>query len=134
MEPVRPASHSAWTRMHGRRDVLRLGAVIAAGGVVAPLLAACAAPSGSEGAFVAPGAGSSVAPSVAATTPALSGPITVLAEGGDPSTEPALEKVYDDFKAQNPGIEWDIRRPPASALNGIASRAPRWSPASRWGS
>ena len=43
---------------------------------------------------------------------ALSGPITVLAEGGDPSTEPALKKVYDDFKAQNPGIEWDIRAIP----------------------
>ena len=38
-----------------------------------------------------------------------SGPITVLVEGGDPSTEPALKKVYDDFKAQNPGVEWDIR-------------------------
>ena len=39
-------------------------------------------------------------------------PITVLGEGSDPSTEPALKKVYDDFKAQNPGIEWDIRAIP----------------------
>ena len=42
----------------------------------------------------------------------LSGPITVLTEGSDPSTEPALQKVYDDFKAQNPAIEWDIRAIP----------------------
>ena len=45
-------------------------------------------------------------------TAALSGPITLLAGGGDPSAEPALKKVYDDFKAQNPGIEWDIRALP----------------------
>jgi ABC-type glycerol-3-phosphate transport system substrate-binding protein len=42
---------------------------------------------------------------------ALSGSITVLAEG-DPSTEPALKKVYDDFKARNPAVEWDIRAIP----------------------
>jgi arabinogalactan oligomer / maltooligosaccharide transport system substrate-binding protein len=94
VEPVRPTSDSAWTRVHRRRDVLKLGAVIAAGGVVAPLLAACAAPG--ESAPVAP-------------IGALSGPITVLTDGGDPSTEPALKRVYDDFKAQNPGIDWDIR-------------------------
>ena len=80
--------------MHGRRDVLKLGAVIAAGGVVAPLLAACAAPR--ESASVAP-------------IGAVSGPITVITGGSDPSTEPALKRVYDDFKAQNPGIGWDIR-------------------------
>ena len=80
--------------MHGRRDVLKLGAVIAAGGVVAPLLAACAAPR--ESAPVAP-------------IGALSGSITVLTGGVDPSTDPALKRVYDDFKAQNPGIGWDIR-------------------------
>ena len=51
------------------------------------------------------------APSGSPGAAALSGPITVLAEGGDPSTEPAL-KVYDDFKTQNPAIEWDIRAIP----------------------
>ena len=112
MEPVDPTRDSTWTRMLGRRDVLRLGAAIAAGGVVAPLLAACAAPSGSGAASVAPSAVASAAPSPASTTQALSGPITVLMGGGDPSTEPALKKVYDDFKAQNPGIEWDIRAIP----------------------
>jgi arabinogalactan oligomer / maltooligosaccharide transport system substrate-binding protein len=98
--------------MHSRRDVLKLGAVIATGGVVAALLAACAAPGGTGAAPVAPSAGDSRAPSAGATTGALSGSITVLAEGGDPSTEPALKKVYDDFKAQNPAVEWDIRALP----------------------
>ena len=113
MEPVHRTSDSAWMRTVGRRDVLKLGAVIAAGGAVAPLLAACAAPSGSGGgaASAAPIAGGSPAPSIAPAG-ALSGSITVLAEGGDPGTEPALKKVYDDFKVQNPGIEWDIRAIP----------------------
>ena len=98
--------------MLDRRDVLKLGAVIAAGGAVAPLLAACAAPSGSGAASVAPSSGLSLAPSSVAPSGALSGSITVLAEGGDPSTQPALKKVYDDFKAQDPGIDWDIRALP----------------------
>jgi ABC-type glycerol-3-phosphate transport system substrate-binding protein len=89
--------------------VLKLGALIAAGGALAPLLAACAAPSGSEGAPVASAAGGTSAASPASTTLALSGPITVLTGGGDPSSEPALKKVYDDFRAQHPAIEWDIR-------------------------
>jgi len=91
--------------MLGRRDVLRLGAVIAAGGLVAPLLAACATPSASGS--VAPFAGGS--PTPASSRGALSGPITVLMAGADPSAEPALKRVYDEFKAKNPGIEWDFR-------------------------
>ena len=47
-----------------------------------------------------------------ANSPALNGPITVLTGGGDPTVEPVLKKVYDDFKAQNPGVEWDIRALP----------------------
>ena len=85
-------------------------------------------------ASVAPSAVGGAAPSAAPTTQALSGSITVLAEGGDPSTEPALKKVYDDFKAQHPAVEWDIR-----ALPGLGPEWDRlaravWSPASRWGS
>jgi arabinogalactan oligomer/maltooligosaccharide transport system substrate-binding protein len=82
--------------MIGRRDVLKLGAAIAAGGALTPLLAACAAP----------------------TTTGVSDSITALVEGGDPSTEPALKKVYDDFKALHPAVEWDIR-----ALPGLG---PEW--------
>jgi ABC-type glycerol-3-phosphate transport system substrate-binding protein len=123
-------SESPWMRKRTRRDVLRLGALIAAGGAVAPLLAACAAPTGSALASVAPPAtGSALAsvaplatgsagPSAASTAHALSGPITVLAEGADMGTEPALKKVYDDFKAQNPAVEWDIRA--------IAGLGPEW--------
>jgi ABC-type glycerol-3-phosphate transport system substrate-binding protein len=62
------------------------------------LLAACASPAGTE------------VPSGAPTGPsALSGTITLLTEGADPSSEPSLKKVYDDFKTQNPAIDWDIR-------------------------
>lgn len=111
MEPVRQTRDNPWTRMRTRRDVLKLGAVIVAGGSVAPLLAACATPSGSAAASAAPSSGGSPAQSAAPTTHPLAGPITVLM-GGDPSTEPALKKVYDDFKTQNPAVEWDIRALP----------------------
>ncbi len=97
MERVRSTDESMWTRRLDRRDVLKLGALIAAGGTVAPLLAACAGPIGGT------------APSVAPASGALSGSITVLVGGGDPSTEPALKQVYDDFKTQHPGVAWDIR-------------------------
>jgi ABC-type glycerol-3-phosphate transport system substrate-binding protein len=70
---------------------------------MAPILEACSAPSGSQAGSVAPTAGGN--------GPALSGSITALTEG-DLSTEPALRKVFDDFKAQNTGIEWDIRAIP----------------------
>jgi ABC-type glycerol-3-phosphate transport system substrate-binding protein len=83
---------------------------MAAGAAVAPFLASCASPAGTGAASAArTGAGGS---------PGLSGPITLLYEGGDPGTEPALKKVYDDFKAKNPAIEWDIR--------GIQGLGPDW--------
>ena len=116
MEPVQPTRDSSWNRVLGRRDVLKLGALIAAGGAMAPLLAACAAPTASEPAAGTSSGGASGAP--ASASEALSGPITVLMGGGDPGSEPALKKVYDDFKAQHPGVEWDIR-----ALPGLG---PEW--------
>jgi ABC-type glycerol-3-phosphate transport system substrate-binding protein len=104
-----------WTRLHARRDVLKLGFAIAAGGAVAPLLAACAGPTGSVTPSAAPKTGDSAAPSSASP---LSGSITVVL-GGDLTGEPALKKVYDDFKALNPGIEWDIR--------GLQGGGPEWN-------
>lgn len=98
-------SDSPGTRLRSRRDVLKLGAAIAGGGVLAPLLAACGRPSGGSNDPSPIGSGGS---------PGLTGPITVLHGGGDPAAEPALGKVYDDFKALNPGIEWDIRALPGS--------------------
>jgi len=106
VEPVRPSSDRAWTRLRGRRDVLKLGAVIAAGGLVAPLLAACAPTGGSS------------APSGSPASTALSGPITVLYEGSEPANEPTLKRVFDDFKVQNPAVDWDIRA--------IAGLGPDW--------
>ena len=101
--------------MRSRRDVFKLGALIAAGGAIAPLLAACAPASvGVPGSGLS-GSTAGVPPSGgpgASDAAALAGAITVLSGGGDPSTEPALKKVYDDFKAHNPLIEWDIRAIP----------------------
>jgi ABC-type glycerol-3-phosphate transport system substrate-binding protein len=103
-------SDRPWLRLRNRRDVLKLGLVFAGGGVIAPLLAACAAPGGT--APVSPVAGGSAVPSPASATSAVSGSITVVTGGGDPNGEPALKRVYDDFKAQHPAVEWDIRALP----------------------
>lgn len=93
MEPVQPTRDGPWKQMRSRRDVLKLGAVVAAGGTIAPWLAACAAPKGDG----------------AATGRGLSEKITILAEGGDPTVEPVLKQVYGDFRTQHPGVTWDIR-------------------------
>src|SRR6185295_8052830 len=98
-----PASDSRSQPLWARRDILKLGSLIVAGGVAAPLLAACATPNRADTTPAASGAGKGSA---------VSGPITVVTYAGDPGTEPALVKVFDDFKAENPGIEWDIRELP----------------------
>src|SRR2546426_5187914 len=54
--PARPIS--PWSRPLDRRDLLKLGAFMAAGGAVAPLLAACSTPSPSQAAAVGPTSGS----------------------------------------------------------------------------
>ena len=96
MNPVRPTVESPWQRLQSRRDVLKLGAYVALSGAVAPLLAACAG-GPRESARASGGLASSDS-------------ITVLVgSGADPNSAPALKKVYDDFAAQNPGVEWDIR-------------------------
>jgi ABC-type glycerol-3-phosphate transport system substrate-binding protein len=110
VEPVRPTGVGPWKQVRSRRDVLKLGALIAAGSTIAPLLGACAAPTRSGIASAGPsGLASAAAPSAAPTSTTLSGSITVLAEGGDPTIEPALKKVFDDFGARNPAVSWDIR-------------------------
>jgi ABC-type glycerol-3-phosphate transport system substrate-binding protein len=82
--------------MLGRRDLLRLGAAMAAGAALAPLAAACTTgpPGGAS-------AGGSVPP-----------PITLLHGGGDPRVEPALWQVYKDFAALHAEVTWDIRAIP----------------------
>ena len=107
MNSIQRMSEGAWNRPRSRRDLLKLGAGIAAGAVATQVLAACSAP-----------AGSSVAPTLAGSAgeaSALAGAITVLiGSGGDPNVFPPLMKVYDDFKALNPGVEWDIRSFPSA--------------------
>lgn len=96
VEPNYRPDVSPWERMLSRRDVLKLGAAVSAGGMLAPLLAGCAGP--------------------AASTPPRS--ITFISEGGDPTSHPALKKLYDDFTSQHPGVEWDIRA--------LAGFGPEW--------
>ena len=89
-----------WSRSWDRRTVLKLGALVAGGGLV-PVLQGCAT-SGSDG---------SPSTATGATNGAseLTGPITVLTHAGD---EGALAIVGDAFKYRHPGIDWDIRTLP----------------------
>lgn len=96
MKQAAPVPDVRAPRLWDRRDILKFGSLAAAGGIVMPLIAACSTPT-----RTATGSGS-----------ALSGPITLLTHAGDPGTEPALLKVFADFKTLNPGIEWDIRELP----------------------
>jgi ABC-type glycerol-3-phosphate transport system substrate-binding protein len=97
VEQTHRTNHVAQTRKLDRRDVLKLGAFVAAAGGIAPLLAACVR-QGERGGETS-----------AATQTGVSGSITVLHGGGDPRAEPGLAEVYADFMAQHPAIEWDIR-------------------------
>ncbi len=110
MKLVQPQIESAWTRTWSRREVLGRGAFLAGGWAMASLVGACATSSGSPRPSVREAAGSGVE--------RPTGPITVLSHAGDIESAPALVKVYDDFKAQNPGIEWDIR--------GLPGGGPEW--------
>ncbi len=91
-------------RLVDRREVLKLGAFLAAAGATAPFVLACT-PSGGRGTATSGASGADIGE-------APSGQITVLAAGGGPAAEPAIRKVYDDFKAMHPAIEWDIRALP----------------------
>ncbi len=85
--------------------MLKLGGLVAA----STALAACAPGSGS---------GATVRSAASGEAASIAGRITVLVPGADTTTEPALQRVYDDFKAQHPGVEWDIRS--------IAGTGPEW--------
>jgi ABC-type glycerol-3-phosphate transport system substrate-binding protein len=74
-----------------RRDVLKLGAGLVAGGALAPLLAACATPSTSE---------------------STSQRVVALVAGDDPTADPVRKRVFDDFTVLHPGVEWDVRALP----------------------
>ena len=83
-----------------RRDVLKLAAILAGGAGASAFLAACAPRRGSG------------SPPPTASAGALTGPLTLIAAGGDPFAEPPLRKVFEDFAALHPGIEWDVRALP----------------------
>jgi ABC-type glycerol-3-phosphate transport system substrate-binding protein len=101
MERVEPMIDRRSRRTFDRRSVLKLGAAIAAGGAITPLLAACATPSGSSG-----------EPGTSPAADTMAGPITLITVGGDPGSLPPLQAVFDGFQAAHPGVEWDIRAIP----------------------
>jgi ABC-type glycerol-3-phosphate transport system substrate-binding protein len=102
----RPPAPVDWARALDRREFLKLTALLAG----ASLGAACAPrlESSSPGAGSSSSVGSSPASSGSASPP-LAGPITMIAGGGDPTAEPPRKKVFDDFRALHPGVDWDIR-------------------------
>ena len=127
-------------RLRSHRDVRKPRSHRRGGGDVGPLLAAVASPRRPE-AGALDRSGWRAAPLLAharrqAVTPGapLSGPITVISPRARSGTEPALQKVYDDFKAQNPGSSGTSGRSRAAAPNGIGWREPRSRPASPSGS
>lgn len=100
MESLQHRSPTDWARLLSRRDVLKLAALVAGGTTASVVTGACAPRR--EPVSSAP------ATSLAGPT----GPVTMIAGGGDPLAEPPLRKVFDDFTAIHPGIEWDIRSLP----------------------
>jgi arabinogalactan oligomer/maltooligosaccharide transport system substrate-binding protein len=107
-------------RLLSRRDLLKVGVLLGGGAAIASI-AGCAprrsaaAPSPNATGSVPAGSG---LPASAAASPALSGPITMIAGGGDPLAEPALRGVFDAFADQHPGVAWDIRS--------LAGGGPEW--------
>lgn len=89
-------------RLLSRRELLRLAGLIASSSVAASVIGACAPRRLGE--TTVPG---SQAPSRSDATT-----ITMIASGGDPLTDPALAQVYSDYRALDPGLEWDVRALP----------------------
>ena len=97
---LRPPSQATdWERLLSRRDLLKLAGLLA-GGAAAAALVGCAPRQETP------------APTAVAAPGELTGPLTVIAAGGDPMAQPPLRTVYDDFKTLHPGITWDVRALP----------------------
>jgi len=94
-----------WARAMDRRSVLKLGAALSAGAVMAPWAAAC----GPAGDDPAADAGDAT--------------ITLITVGGDPRQVPALAQVFDDFGAEHPEVAWDFRA--------ITGGGPEWDRSAR---
>ncbi len=100
MPPRHTRSAIDWERLLPRRDVLKLAALLAGGTAVSGALGACA-PRRDPAASAAVAAHGEV-----------TGPVTLIAGGGDPFAEPPLRTVFDAFATAHPGIEWDVRSLP----------------------
>jgi ABC-type glycerol-3-phosphate transport system substrate-binding protein len=97
---LRPPSQATdWERLLSRRDLLKLAGLLA-GGAAAAALVGCSPRQEMH------------SPTAVAAPGELTGPLTVIAAGGDPMAQPPLRKVYDDFTTLHPGITWDVRALP----------------------
>jgi ABC-type glycerol-3-phosphate transport system substrate-binding protein len=103
MAPALPRPSIDWNRLLARRDVLKLGALLASGTAASVVAGACAPRRDAASVASIDASGS---PSTA------SGPVTMIAGGGDPMAEAPLRKVFDDFASQHPGLSWDVRALP----------------------
>ena len=88
-----------WEQTLSRRDVLRLGGLMAGSLTASAMLAGCAPRR--EGASTG-----------AIASGSQTGQVTMISGGGDPMAEPPLRAVFDDFAAEHPGTTWDVRSLP----------------------
>jgi ABC-type glycerol-3-phosphate transport system substrate-binding protein len=103
MAPRRPLASIDRDRLLTRRDVLKLGALVAGGTAVSAVAGACAPRRE---------AASSAFPGSSGARSGPTGQLTMIAGGGDPMAEPPLRKVFDAFASQHPGLSWDVRALP----------------------
>ena len=121
MAPRPPPPPLPVDRLLTRRDVLKLGALVAAGSAAAVVLDACAPRREVSPSALAAASGEVAGSGIVAPSGPLSGssdqaviggPVTMIAGGGDPFAEPPLRKVFDAFAADHPGLSWDVRSLP----------------------
>ena len=99
MTPPRPPRVDAWDRPLSRRDLLKVAGLVGSLAAAAAITGACA-----------PRREMTARASASTGTSGISpGPVTMIAGGADPMAEAPLRKVFDDFQALHPGVEWDIR-------------------------
>jgi ABC-type glycerol-3-phosphate transport system substrate-binding protein len=105
MAPLNRPLPLEWNGPLSRRDLLKVAALVG-GGAAFSALSGCA-PQAVAGPSTSAAVGAASGASAAFGGPA--GPITMIAGGGDPMTEPALRTVLDQFAAAHPGVTWDVR-------------------------
>ncbi len=105
MAPLDRPLAPEWNGLLSRRDLLKVATLIGGGAALAAVAGCAPQAVGSPSASAAVDA-ASVVPTASGVA---MGPITLIAGGGDPMTEPPLRTVLDQFVATHPGVTWDVR-------------------------